>query len=110
VSQNNKQGRVQVCASVLKTAHDFRGDHVSGDANDEELAEVGIEDQFGRDARIAAAEDSGVGALLAGKVGQSLFADGGEVRLSSEKALVASDKFIQRLVGRQNMFQGVQCY
>ena len=35
-----------VCpASILETAHDFGRDHVSGDAHDKELPEVGVEDQ-----------------------------------------------------------------
>ncbi len=68
--------------------------------HDEQLAEAGVEDQFGRDARIAAAENGRVRTLARGETGQDLLLDGGEARLAAYESLVARDQTRQGLVCR----------
>ena len=89
VAQHDEQRRVQVHAGVLQRAHDLGRDHVAGHANDEELAEARVEHQLGRHARIAAAEDRGVGLLALGELGEDLLLHGREARLAAHEALVA---------------------
>src|SRR6516164_3010520 len=79
-------------AGVLNAGHDLGGDDVTRDADDEEFTKVGIEDEFGRNARVAAAEDGGVGALFLGESGERFLADGGEARFTGNEALVAIDE------------------
>ena len=55
-----------------ESAHHRRPDHVAGHADDEQLAEAGVEDEFGRHARVAAADDGGVRALTHRQLGQDL--------------------------------------
>ena len=85
-------------AGVLNTGHDLGGNDVARDADDEELAKVGIEDEFGRNARVAAAEDGGVGALFLGESGEGFLADGGEARFTGDEAFVAIDEPAESLL------------
>ena len=43
VTEHDEQRRVQMHGRVLQRAHHFRRDDVAGDANDEQLAEAGVE-------------------------------------------------------------------
>src|SRR5215471_3068641 len=92
VTKHDEQRRVQVRAGILETAHDLGGDDVAGDADDEQLAKIGIEDQFRRDARIAAAKNGCEGPLSSCQVSQSFFAYRREARFTAEKAFVAFDE------------------
>ena len=99
VAEHDEKRRVQVGARILHAAHDLRRNHVSGDTNDEELAEIGIEDQFGRNARIAASENGRVGLLPFREIGERLFADGGKARFALTKSGVSFEEPLQCLIG-----------
>jgi hypothetical protein len=47
VAEDHEQRRAQMDARVLKRPEDFRRDDVAGNAHDEQLAEAGVEHQFG---------------------------------------------------------------
>ena len=79
-------------SGVLQAAHDFRRDDIAGDANDEELAKVGVEKELGGNPRVAATEDGRVRMLSSGEIGECLFANGGEASFSTKKALAAFDE------------------
>ena len=65
----------------------------------------------GGNARVAATQNGGVGLLTAGEIGQGLLADGGKVRVSSEKPLVAGDEALQRFVsGINRIVRIVRCH
>jgi len=55
VSEHDEEWRAQMVASVLQASRDFRGHNVPRNTNNEQLAKTGIEDQLGRDPRIATA-------------------------------------------------------
>ena len=102
VTEHDEQRRVQVHRGVLQRAHDFSGDHVAGDADDEQLAEPRVEDQLGRHARVAAAEDRRVRLLALGELGENLLLHGREPRLAADETLVARDEARKRLIGRMD--------
>jgi hypothetical protein len=99
MAQNQEKRRLKVAARILHAAHDLRRNDVSGDANDEQFAEIGIEDQFGRNARIATSDYGRVRSLPARQIGESLFADGGKARFALTKPVVTFDKPLQCLIG-----------
>jgi hypothetical protein len=63
MAEDHEERSMKMSAGVMETGHDFGGNDVTGDADDEEFAQIGIEDQLGRDPRVAAAENRGVGVL-----------------------------------------------
>ena len=48
VAEDDKERRFQVATGVLQAPCDFRRHDISGYADDEQLAEAGVEDQLGR--------------------------------------------------------------
>ena len=100
VSENDEERRAQMHCRVLERAHHLRRDDVAGHAHDEELAESGVEQELWRHARVAAADDGGVGMLAPGEVGQDLFLHRRKPGLAAEEALVAGDEAQQRFIGR----------
>ena len=101
VAEDDEERRAQVHRRVLQRAHDFRRNHVARDAHDEELAEVRVEHQLRRHARIAAADDGGVGLLLLRQLGKDFLFHGGKARPAGDEALVAADQASQGLVRRR---------
>src|SRR5271166_1104434 len=91
VTQHQEQWRVQMLPRVLQAAHYFRRNHIAGQTQNEQLAEVRVEDQLRGHARIAATENRGVRLLTSGEIGQSLLADGREMRLALPESLVSGD-------------------
>ena len=59
-------------------SHDCRTDDIAGDANHEQLAEAGVEDELRGNARIAAADDGGVGTLPLRELRQDFLLHGRE--------------------------------
>jgi len=98
MTENDKERRVEMGAGVLDAGHDFGGDNIAGDADDEEFAEIGIEDQFGRNTGIAATEDGGEGFLALGESSESFLAYGRKAGLAGNETLVASGESAQRLL------------
>jgi hypothetical protein len=88
VPEHDEEGRVQVDRGVLQRAHDFRRDDVAGHPHDEELAEPRVEQQLGRHARIAAADERGVGLLTFREGGEDFLSHGREARPAAHEALV----------------------
>ena len=68
-AQHNEQRRAQVRAGVFRRPWDLGTEHVPGDAHDEQFAESGVEQQLGRHAAVAAAQNGGEGmlALVSGR-------------------------------------------
>src|SRR5437762_330705 len=67
VAEDHEQGGSDVRGGVLQAAGDLGGEDIAGDADDEKLAQTRVENQFRSDARIAATEDGGEGALISGE-------------------------------------------
>src|SRR5580704_7674036 len=99
MAQDHEERRVQVGARILHAAHDLGRNDVSGDSNDEQLAEIGVENQFGWYARIAAAKNGRVRLLPSRQVGESLLADGGETGATLKKSVVTLGEALQGFVG-----------
>jgi hypothetical protein len=99
MAQDHEERRVQVGARILHAAHNLRRNHVSGDSNDEQLAEIGIENQFGWYARIATAENGRERLLASRQVGKSLLADGWKTGAPLKESVVTLDKPPHCLVG-----------
>ena len=98
VAQNDEQRRTQVQACVLQSAHDLCRNHVAGDPHDEQFPEARVEDELGRDARVAAAENGGVRTLPPRELGEDLFLNGREACLSAHEARVTCDQPRKRFV------------
>ena len=98
MAQNDEKRRVQVGARILHAAHDLRRNHVSGYSNDKQFAEIGIENQFGWNARIATTENGRVRLLPSRQIGKSLLADGRKTCAALKKSIVTFDKPLQCLI------------
>ena len=59
VAQHHHKRAVQVLDGVLDAAQNDRIDHVASDADNEDVPQALVEDQFRRDAGVAAADDDG---------------------------------------------------
>ena len=99
VTEYDEKRRMQVDAGVLQRPHHLRRDHIAGDADDEQLAETGIEHELGGNAGVAAADDRGVGTLSLGQFGEDLLLHGRKPRPSLNESLVAVGQPGQRLCG-----------
>ena len=64
VAEDQEERGPEVGAGVLERSGHLGREDVAGQPHDEELAEAGVEEQLRRHARVAAAEDGGVGVLL----------------------------------------------
>ena len=100
MAQDDEERRVQVHGGVLQGSHDFGGDHIARHAHDEELAEGSVEHELGRHARVAAADDGGVGFLLFRQRGEDFLSDGREARPAGDEAPVSRDQPGKRFVRR----------
>jgi len=72
--------------------------------HDEQFAEAGIENQFGRDTRVAAAENRGARVLALCKVRQDFLLDRREARLAPYEPFVAGCQPCERFVSRVSGF------
>src|SRR5262245_48433518 len=86
VAKDHEQRCLQMAAGVLQTARDLWREHVAGHADDEQLAEPGVEDQFGGHARITAAQDGRKRPLSSGEICQGLTRYGWQVGLTLAEA------------------------
>jgi hypothetical protein len=71
-------------SSVLQRSGDFRREQVAGDPDDEQLAEVGVEEQLRRHPRVAAADDSRERVLGPGQIRRHVLLDDRETRLAAQ--------------------------
>ena len=98
VSKDEKSGVRRWIAAILHRAHHLGRDDVPGHTHDEQLAEAGIENQLGRHARVAAADDGGEGALGFGELGQDLLLHRRKPRFATDEAFVARHEALQRVI------------
>ena len=103
VAQDDDEARTKLARGELD-ATDLRRRHdVAGDANDEEVTESLVEDDFCRDARVGAAEDDREGLLAVRQVTAMCSAGGCGVTLRiSDKSRIALAKPGQRLDGSEH--------
>ncbi len=66
VAEHDDKAHVKALGGELHAADLRRRDDVAGDADDEQIPEALVEDEFGRHARVRAAEDDGEWLLAAG--------------------------------------------
>src|SRR5262249_31837734 len=92
VAEDDKQRRFQVHAGILQAAGGLWRERVAGDADDEEFTEAGVKEQFRWDARIAAAEDRGIRALLPREFGEDFLLHRRKSRLTAQEATIAFDQ------------------
>src|SRR4029434_917434 len=72
VAEHDEERRVQMTARILQTPSDLRREHISRDANDEQLAEAGAEHQLARHSRVAATQDRRVVILRLARITEFL--------------------------------------
>jgi hypothetical protein len=89
VPEHHEQLRPEMRGRVLEAAPDLRGHDVARHTDDEQVAELRVEDQFRRHARVATAEDGRKRALAAGEIGEPLHGLRRQAGLAPQKARVA---------------------
>ncbi len=111
MSQNHKNRRVKVGASVLQTPHHFTRDEIARHSHNEQVAKVGIENQLGWNARIATAQNRGIRSLSFRQISQGLFADRRKSRLTPKETFVPIDQPLQCLVsGKDCLFHALDTF
>lgn len=99
VAENDDQVGVKVFDGVFDTADSLVGDDVAGDADDEEIADALIEEEFGGNPGIGTTEDDGERVLTFGDFGST---DGGLIGVGErvfDVALVPFNQALESLVG-----------
>ena len=89
VAEHEEERRLQMATRVLQASCDFRRNHVSRNADDEQFAEAGSENQLGRNPRIAATQNGRVGMLAFCEIGENFFLRGREMRRPGDESLIA---------------------
>ncbi len=84
---------------ILQASHHLGGNHIPGNAHDEQLAKIGIEDQLGWNSRVAASQDCCEWILAFRQIGQSLFANCRKPGLAPKEPLIAVLEPLQRFFG-----------
>ena len=102
VAEHDEKGSVQMTARILQAARDLRREHISRDADDEQLAEAGIENQLRRYPRITATQDRGIGTLSLCEFSENFFLHRGKSRPAGDKPRVALFQALQGFVGRRS--------
>jgi len=99
VAKHYEKGRLQMAARVLQAPRDFRRYHISRDADDEQLAKAGVEDQLGRHPGVAATEDGGIRMLALKEICEDLLLHGRESRGPGDESFIARFESQQCFVG-----------
>jgi hypothetical protein len=99
VAEDDEERRLQMAARVLQAPRDFRRDHISRDADDEQLTKSGVEDQLGWHPGVAATEDGGVRVLALKEICEDLLLHGGESRRPGDESFIARFEAQQCFVG-----------
>ncbi len=97
VTQNHKNRSVQVGSSVLQAPHDFARDDIAGHSHNEQLPEVGIENQFRWNPGIATAQNRGIWPLPFRQISEGLFAHCRKSGLTTKETFVPVDQPVQCL-------------
>ena len=107
VAEHHEQRRAQMQAGVLQRPQDRRPEHVASDADDEQLAETGVENEFGRYPAVAATENRDVRLLPLGQFGQHLLLYRRKTCLPAHKAQIALLEPGQRRISSPEKFISV---
>jgi hypothetical protein len=99
VAKHDEEQRLQMPPRILQTPRDFQREHISCDADNEQLAESGVEDQLGRHARIAATQDGGIGMLPLGKISENFLLHRWKSRRPGDKSRVPCFQALQGVLG-----------
>ena len=100
VAEHDEKGRVQMAARILQAACDFRRQHISRYADDEQLTESGIENQLCWHARITATQNRRVGTLPLDEISEDLLLHRRKCRRACDKSRVALFQPLEGVVGR----------
>ena len=100
VAEHEDQRHLEHGDRVLERADDGVGDDLPGVAHDEQVAEPLVEDDLGREARVAAAEQRGVRRLGLGELLAVLDVLPRMQRLAGDEALVAAHHLAPDVGGR----------
>ena len=99
VAEDDEERRLQMAARVLQAPRDFRRYHISRDADDEQLAKAGVEDQLGWHPGVAATEDGGIRMLALKEICEDLLLHGRESRGPGDESFIARFEAQQCFVG-----------
>src|SRR6187402_2175529 len=99
VAKHDEEKRVQMPPRILQTPPNFRREDISRDANDEQLAEPGIENQLWRYPRITATQDGGIGILPLGEFSENFLLHRWKSRRPGDKSRVPRFQALQGVVG-----------
>lgn len=106
VAENDDERDVEFGDGVLRAALDGNPcavDHVASDADDEEIADANVKQDFGRDAGIRAGDDNGFGILSFSEKAEIRRAAAGVDDLPLHEALITGEKFAQGFVGSEEL-------
>ena len=109
VAENEDERDVEFGDGVLRAALDGNPgavDHVASDADDEQIADANVKQDFGRDAGIGAGDDDGFGILSFSERTEIRRAAAGVDDLPLHEALITGEKFAQGFVGGENLGLG----
>ena len=96
VPEHDEQRHVQHRDGVLERADDGLGDDLAGVADDEQVADSLVEDDLGREPRVAASEERGDGLLAGRDLGAALDILARMQGLAGDEALVAPHHLVPR--------------
>jgi hypothetical protein len=109
VTENEDEREVEFGDGVLRAALDGNPcavDHVASDADDEQIADANVKQDFGRDPGIRAADDDGFGILSMSESAEIRRAAAGVDDLPLHEALITGEKFAQGFVGGEYLGLG----
>ena len=99
VAKHYEKRHVQMPSRILQTSPNFRREDISRDADDEQLAKPGIENQLWRYPRIAATQDRRIGMLPLGKISEDLLLHGRKSRRPGDKSRIPRFQELQGVLG-----------
>src|SRR4030095_5350336 len=80
MAEHDEEQRLQMPPRILQTPSDFRRQDISRDADDEQLAESGVENQLRRYSGITATQDRRIGVLPLCEISEDLLLHRGKSR------------------------------
>lgn len=106
VAENEDERNVEFGDGVLRAALDGNPcavDHIASDADDEEIADANVKQDFGRNTRIRTGDDDGFGILSFSERTEICGAAAGVDDLPLHEALITGEKFVQGFVGGEEL-------
>ncbi len=99
VTEHDDERNMQHADRVFERAEHALRDDLAGVAHDEQVADALVEDDLGRESRVAAAEEGRVRRLAGGELSTALHVLPWVQRLAANEALVAADHLFPGLGG-----------